>query len=58
MNFMLERTENTTFKKTRIIEDAVPRAIGEVSLALKTVPSGKLAIVTDYAVGAAHDVAL
>ena len=56
MNFMLERTENTTFRKTRIIEDAVPRAITEVSLALQTVPSGKLAIVTDYAVGAAHDV--
>jgi len=54
MNFMLERTENTTFKKTRIIEDTVPRAIGEVSRALKTVPAGKLVIVTDYAVGAAH----
>ena len=26
MNFMLERTEHATFKKTRIIEDAVPRA--------------------------------
>lgn len=54
MNFMLERTGHTTFKKTRIIEDAVPRAIGEVVRALKTVPAKKLAIVADYAVGAAH----
>jgi benzoylformate decarboxylase len=54
MNFMLERTENTTFKKTRIIEDTVPRAIDEVSHVLKTVPAGKLVIVTHYAVGAAH----
>ena len=58
MNFMLERTENTTFKKTRIIEDTVPRAIGEVARALKTVPAGKLVIVTDYAVGASHGVDL
>jgi benzoylformate decarboxylase len=56
MNFMLERTENTNFKKTRIIEDAVPRGIGAVSRALQAVPSGKLAIVTDYAVGAAHGI--
>jgi benzoylformate decarboxylase len=56
MNFMLERTENTTFRKTRIIGDAVPRSIAEVSQALKAVPPGKLAIVTDYAVGAAHGV--
>src|SRR5262249_2454389 len=54
MDFMLERTGHTTFKKTRIIEDAVPRAIGEVVRALKTVPAKKLAIVADYAVGAAH----
>ena len=56
MNFMLERTENTIFKRTRLIEDAVPCAIGEVSRALKAVPAGKLAIVADYAVGAAHGV--
>ena len=56
MNFMLERTESTKFKKTRIIEDAVPRAIGEVSRVSKAVPAGKLVIVADYAVGAAHGV--
>lgn len=56
MNFLLERTENTAFKKTRLIEDAVPRSIGDVSRALKAVPAGKLAIVCDYAVGAAHGV--
>jgi benzoylformate decarboxylase len=56
MNFMLERTEHTTFKKTRIIEDSVPRAIGEVSRALRAVPAGKLAIVADYAVGAADSI--
>lgn len=56
MDFMLERTEYTTFKKTQIIEDSVPRAIGEVSRALKAVPAGKLAIVTDYAVGAADSI--
>jgi benzoylformate decarboxylase len=56
MNFMLEQTEHTTFKKTRIIEDAVPRAVGEVAGALKAVPARKLAIVADYAVGAAHGI--
>jgi benzoylformate decarboxylase len=56
MNFMLEETEHTTFKKTRIIEDAVPRGIGEVARALKAVPAGRLAIVADYAVGAAHGI--
>ncbi|MFG1240509.1 thiamine pyrophosphate-binding protein [Xanthobacter autotrophicus DSM 597] len=56
MNFMLEETEHTTFKKTRIIEDVVPRAIGEVAAALAAVPRGKLAIVADYAVGAAHGI--
>jgi benzoylformate decarboxylase len=54
MNFMLERTGHTTFKKTRIIEDVVPRKIDEVVRALKAVAEKKLAIVTDYAVGAAH----
>jgi len=56
MNFMLERAGNTTFKKTRIIDDAVPCAIGEVSRALQSVPAGKLAIVADFAVGAAHGI--
>lgn len=56
MNFMLEETEHTTFKKTRIVEDAVPRGIGEVAKALNAVPAAKLAIVTDYAVGAAHGI--
>lgn len=56
MNFMLERTEHTTLKKTRIIEDTVPRGIDEVARALKAVPVGGLAIVADYAVGAAHGV--
>lgn len=56
MNFMLERTEHTTFKKTRVIDDTVPRAIGEVARALKAVPAGGLAIVTDYAVGAARGI--
>ena len=55
MNFMLERTEHTTFKKTQIIDNAVPRAIGDVVGALKAVPAKKLAIVADYAVGAARD---
>lgn len=54
MNFMLERTGHTTFKKTRIVEDAVPCALGEVVRALRAAPARKLAIVADYAVGAAH----
>ena len=56
MNFMLEETGHTTFKKTRIIEDVVPRSIGEVAAALAAVPRGKLAIVADYAVGAEHGI--
>ncbi len=56
MNFMLESSEHTAFKKTRIIDDTVPRALGEVARALQAVPAGKLAIVADYAVGAAHGV--
>lgn len=54
MNFMLERTDHTTFKKTRIIDDAVPRSVGKVTQALRAVPAKKLAIVADYAVGAGH----
>jgi benzoylformate decarboxylase len=50
MNFMLERTPHTMFKKTRIIEDVVPRAIEDVARALKAVPPKKLIIVADYAV--------
>jgi benzoylformate decarboxylase len=56
MNFMLERTERSAFKKTRIIDDATPVSIGEVARALKAVPQGKLAIVADYAVGAANGI--
>jgi len=56
MNFMLEGTAHTTFKKTRIIEDAVPRAVGEIAAALRAVPAGELVIVADYAVGAAHGI--
>jgi benzoylformate decarboxylase len=56
MNFMLQQTKHTTFKKTRIVEDAVPRAIGKVADALRAVPAGKIAIVADYAVGAAHGI--
>ncbi len=54
MNFMLDKTKHTTFKATRLIDDTVPRSVGDVAQALTSVPSGKLAIVTDYAVGAAH----
>jgi len=56
MNFMLDRTENSSFRKTRIVDDAVPGSIGEVAKALKAVPAGRLAIVADYAVGAAHGI--
>jgi benzoylformate decarboxylase len=56
MNFMLERTSHSTFKKTRIIEDAVPRTVGDVVSALKAVPPKRLAVVADYAVGAAQGV--
>lgn len=56
MNFMQERTKHTTFKKTHIIEQTVPRDLDEVVRALKAVPEGKLAIVADYAVAAAHSV--
>ena len=34
----------------------MPRRIGDVARALQAVPASKLAIVTDYAVGAAHGV--
>ena len=54
MNFMLEQTEHTTFKMTKIVEDAVPRAITDVVRTLKAAASKKLVIVVDYAVGAAH----
>ena len=54
MNFMLERTAHATFKKTQIVEDVVARSVGDVVGALKAVPSKKLAIVADYAVGAEH----
>jgi benzoylformate decarboxylase len=56
MNFMLDRTAHATFKKTRIIEDTVPRSVGEAVRALKAVPAKKLAIVADYAVGAGQGI--
>lgn len=56
MNFMLDRTDRTTFKRTRIIDDSVPAGIGDVVAALRTLPAKRLAIVADYAVGAAHGV--
>ncbi len=54
MNFMLERTEHATFKKTRIVEDVVARSVGDVVRALSATPRKKLVIVADYAVGAGH----
>jgi benzoylformate decarboxylase len=54
MNFMLERTPHSTFKKTQIVDDVVARSVSDVVGALKAVPSKKLAIVADYAVGAEH----
>jgi benzoylformate decarboxylase len=56
MNFMLDRTTHTTFKRTRIVEDAVPRSVAEVARALKAVAPKKLAIVADYAVGAGQSI--
>jgi len=56
MNLMLERTEHTSFKRTQILDDAVPRSIGTIADALHAVPAGRLVIVTDYAVGAAHSI--
>jgi benzoylformate decarboxylase len=56
MNFMLEETGHTTFKKTRIIDDTVPQALNEAVTALRAVPQGKLAIVADYAVGAVRGI--
>jgi benzoylformate decarboxylase len=54
MNFLQEETGRTTFKKTRIIDDAVP-TVREVAAALKAATTaGKLGIIADYAVGAAH----
>lgn len=56
MNFMQEETGHTTFKKTRIVADAVPAGIGAVAERLAAVATGRLAIVADYAVGAAHGI--
>ena len=54
MDFMLERTVHTRFRKTRIVDDGVPRGLGEVVRALAAVPTGGLAIVADYAAAAAQ----
>jgi benzoylformate decarboxylase len=56
MNFMLEETTCTTFKKTRIIDDVAARDLSQVSSALRSVPRGKLIIVADYAVGEAQGI--
>ncbi len=56
MNFMLDRTSHTTFKRTQIVENAVPRSIADVVRVLAGAPRKKLVIVADYAVGAAHAV--
>ena len=56
MNFMLEQTEHTTFKKTHIVADTVPQGLGDAVTALRAVPPGKLVIVADYAVGAAQGI--
>jgi benzoylformate decarboxylase len=56
MNFMLELTTHTTFKRTQIVEDAVPQSVGDVARTLSAVPAKKLAIVADYAVGASHGI--
>ena len=55
MDLMLERTAHTRFRKTRIVDDGVPRGLGEVVRELAAVPPGKLAIVADYAAAAAQD---
>ncbi len=55
-NLLLEHTAHTTFKKTRIVDDTVTRSIAEVAGALKAAVAGKIAIVSDYAVGPAHSV--
>jgi len=56
MDFMLETTDRGGIRKTHLIEDGVPGTIAEVARALQAVPRGRLAIVADYAVGAAHEV--
>jgi benzoylformate decarboxylase len=52
MNFLKSRTRHVTFKRTKVLDDAVVSSIVELSAALMAVPSGRLAIVVDYAVGA------
>lgn len=56
MNFMSERTEHDRLKVTQLVDDVVPRGIEAVVAALKAVAPGRLAIVADFAVGAAHGV--
>lgn len=56
MDVIRDRTARTRLRPTRVVADAVPRAIDEVARALLAVPRGGLAIVTDYAVGAAHGI--
>lgn len=51
MDFMKNTTEKVNFKRTTIYDDSVSHSIGEVASMLAEVPSGKLIIVADYAVG-------
>ena len=56
MNFLQEETDHTTFKNTRIIDDAAPQ-VGALADALRTAAAkGQVAIIADYAVGAAHEI--
>jgi len=56
MNFLQEETAFTVFRKTRVVDDAVP-TVSIVADALKDAAGkGRLAIIADYAVGAAHEI--
>ena len=54
MDFMQSSTTVSTFRKTRILDDAASRSISIAADALRAVPPDKLAIVADYAVGWSH----
>ncbi len=53
MNIMnLETHQEISFRHTKIIDDCVPESLQDVLTALMNVPTGKLVIIADYAVGA------
>jgi len=54
MDFMQSSTSVSTFRKTRILDDAASNSIDVVADTLRALPAGKLAIVADYAVGWSH----